>query len=247
MASDIAGKTALITGGARRVGRAIAIALANAGVNVVINYNRSASEAEELVELIKKMGPKAWAIQADLSVQTGLEGLIDKTIQTAESLDILINNASIFPESTFSTLTLDDIITSIRNDAWPPFELGRRFASVKEKGHIVNLLDSRIVGYDWKHVGYHAAKHMLELFTRMMAIQLAPNFAVNAIAPGLILPPEGKDESYLEALKNELPLKRIGSPEQVADAVLYLVSSEFITGQVIFVDGGRHLNGTNPG
>lgn len=247
MASNLAGKTALITGGARRVGRAIAIALANAGVNVIIHYNRSASEAEELVELIKKMGPKAWAIQADLSAKDDLEGLINKTIQTAGQLDILINNASTFPASKFSTVTLDDLITSIRTDAWAPFELGRRFALEVKKGHIINLLDSRIVGYDWKHVGYHAAKHLLELFTRMMAIQLAPSVAVNAIAPGLILPPEGKDSSYLEPLKGELPLKRIGSPEQVADAVLYLVSSDFITGQVIFVDGGRHLNGANLG
>lgn len=247
MALEIAGKTALVTGGARRIGRAIAIALANAGVNVVITYNRSASEAEELVKLIKKMGPKAWAIQADLSDKSDLESLIDRAIETAGQLDMLINNASAFPANTFSTITLDDLIASIKTDAWAPFELGRRFAAKVDKGHIVNLLDSRMVGYDWKHVGYHAAKCMLELFTRMMAIQFAPNIAVNAIAPGLILPPEGKDGSYLESLKSELPLKRIGSPELVADAALYLVSGEFITGQVIFVDGGRHLNGANLG
>ena len=247
MASSIAGKTALVTGGARRIGRAISIALANAGVNVVINYNRSASEAEELIELIEKMGSKAWAVQADLADKDDLESLIDKTIETAGSLDILINNASAFPVNTFSTFTLDDLIESIKTDAWAPFEIGRRFAARVDKGHIVNMIDSRVVGYDWKHVSYHAAKHLLDLFTRMMAIQFAPGIAVNAIGPGLILPPEGKDDSYLESLKSELPLKRIGSPEYIADAVIYLVTSEFITGQTIFVDGGRHLNGANLG
>lgn len=238
---NLSGRTALITGGAKRVGRAVAIALAKAGADVVINYRSSSREAEELVNEIESLGRRAWAVKADLSVSEESEGLVDDVIRTAGPFDILINNASVFPETNFDEFTLNDLVNSIKIDAWAPVFLGRQFAQKIGKGHIVNMTDSRTVGYDWNHVAYHAAKYLLGLFTREMAIRFAPNIAVNAVAPGLILPPEGKDASYLESLKDRLPLKRIGNPEFVADAVLYLVTSEFITGQVIFIDGGRHL------
>lgn len=238
---DLSGRTALITGGAKRVGRAVALTLAKAGADVVINYRSSSLEAEELVNEIKSLGRRAWAVRADLSVAEELEGLVDEVIRNVGSFDILINNASIFPEITFDEFTFDDLVESIKIDAWAPVVLGRQFARKIGKGHIVNMTDSRAVGYDWNHVAYHAAKYLLGLFTREMAIRFAPNIAVNAVAPGLILPPEGKNANYLESLKDRLPLKRIGKPEFVAEAVLYLVTSEFITGQVIFVDGGRHL------
>ncbi len=241
MADNISGRTALITGGAKRVGRAVAFALAKAGVNVVISYRSSSAEAEELVKETKKLGVKAWSIKADLGITEEREGLIDRVYEKTGKLDILVNNASVFPGSEFATLTFEELQENIKTDAWAPLVLGRRFAAKCEKGHIVNMLDSRVVGYDWMHVGYHAGKYLLGLFSREMAIQFAPKIAVNAVAPGLILPPEGKDMSYLESLKDRLPMKRVGDPGFVADAVLFLVSSNFITGQVIFVDGGRHL------
>lgn len=242
MAERLSGRTALITGGAKRIGRATALALANEGVNVVINYRKSAAEAGELVDELKRMGVGAWAVRADLSVQAELDGLMEEAWSAAGRIDILINNASIFPNTSFEAVTLDDLIGNITVDAWAPFQLGRQLASRVDGGHIINFLDTKVVSYDWAHVGYIAAKHLLALFTKMMAVKLAPGFAVNAVAPGLILPPEGKDQSYLEALKDRMPLKRIGSPEYVTDAILFLISSNFITGQVIFIDGGRHLN-----
>jgi len=238
---DLSGKTALITGSAKRIGRATALALADHGANVVVSYRASRSEAEELVAQIRRAGREAWSLRADLSVDEDLEGLVERAVELAGSLDILVNNASAFPESRFEEFTLDDLTRSIRVDAWAPVALARRFARRVSKGHIVNMLDTRVAGYDWNHVAYHAAKHLLCLFTREMAIWFAPGIAVNAVAPGLILPPEGKDQSYLESLRDRLPLKRIGAPEFVTDAVLYLVTSEFVTGQVVFVDGGRHL------
>lgn len=242
MAMDLSGKTALITGGAKRIGREIALALAGEGVSVIINYRRSQDEAEELVGVLEGMGVKAWAVRADLSVEEEVGTLIDRTIELAGPLDILVNNASMFPRSTFANVTREQLLESVQVDAWAPLLLGRQFAERVEKGSIINMLDTRIVAnYDWQHFAYLAAKHMLGLFTKAMAIQLAPGIAVNGISPGLILPPEGKDESYLEALKNELPMKRIGKPEFIAEAALFLLKSEFITGEVIFVDGGRHL------
>ena len=243
MALDIAGSTALITGGAKRIGRATAMALASAGANVLIHYRSSASEAEELAEAVRIIGPSAWTLQADLSDQQQLGQLLNRAVEIAGPVQILINNASAFPKVDFNTVSLQDVIASVTTDAWAPFALGRQFARMPQAKHIVNMLDTRIFAdYDWQHFSYNAAKHMLGLFTKMMAIKLAPNVAVNGVAPGLILPPEGMPESYIEDLKNELPMKRIGSPEFVAEAVLYLVKSEYVTGQVIFVDGGRHLN-----
>ena len=248
MAISLEGKTVLVTGAAKRIGREISLALAGEGANVVVHYRSSEAEAEELVYEIKKSGVRAWTFRADLAVRDEVDGMIDRVIGITGSLDALVNNASSFPRSSFATVTQDELIDSIKLEAWVPFDLGRQFAAKKQRGHIINMLDTRIAAeYDWSHVAYLAGKHLLGLFTKMMALQLAPNFAVNGVAPGLILPPEGKDAKYMESLRGELPLNRIGDPEFVADAVIFLLKSEFITGQVIFVDGGRHLSEVGSG
>ena len=118
------------------------------------------------------------------------------------------------------------------------------------RGKIVNLLDSRIVGYDFPHAAYYLSKRLLAILTEMAALKFAPSISVNAVAPGLILPPPGKDQSYLQELSASVPLQRHGGPQDIVDALLYLLKSEFLTGQVIYVDGGRHLResarGSNP-
>lgn len=243
MTTSLEGRTVLVTGAAKRIGREISLALARQGANIVVHYRSSANEAEALVDQLIHTGVKAWPLKADLSVNEEVDGLIERVISIAGPVDTLINNASSFPQSSFGTVTRDELFDSIKLEAWVPFDLGRQLAATCERGHIINMLDTRIVSEnDFSHVAYLAGKHLLGLFTRMMAIQMAPSIAVNAVAPGLILPPEGKDIHYMEALSNELPLRRIGDPAYVADAVIFLLCSEFITGQVIFVDGGRHLN-----
>jgi NAD(P)-dependent dehydrogenase (short-subunit alcohol dehydrogenase family) len=135
-------------------------------------------------------------------------------------------------------------------NAWVPFVLSRAFAQRIGRGKIVNLLDTRLKGYDWTHVGYILSKHLLAVMTRMMALEFAPHITVNAVAPGLVLPPPGKDETYLQSLVHTVPLQRYGGAQDIADAVVFLIRSDFITGNVIYVDGGRHLyecsNGSNP-
>lgn len=241
MAQSIQGKTALITGAALRIGRATALALARQGSNIIIHYLHSAADAEKLCDELRALGVQAWALPADFDRREEVEMLIPRALEAAGGLDILINNASIFPMDTMSSLNFENLVQNLEVNAWTPFVLGRAFAGAVERGAIVNMLDSRLDGYDWMHVGYILSKQVLELMTRMMALNFAPGVTVNAVAPGLILPPPGMDESYIDKLIYTVPLKEHGQPEDIADAIIYLVTSRYCTGEVIYVDGGRHL------
>lgn len=237
----IKGKTALITGASKRIGRAIALALGAEGVNIVIHYGSSANEAESLARELADLGVKSWVLQADFSNPDEYKTLVSQAIKTAGSLDILVNNASIFPNDKIEDMTFEGLMSNMQVNAWVPFYLSREFARLGGKGKIINMLDSRIQGYDWAHVSYILSKHVISVLTSMMALEFAPNVTVNGVSPGLILPPPGKDESYIERLTDTVPMKKHGEPEDVAGAVVYLAKSDFLTGEVIFVDGGRHL------
>jgi pteridine reductase len=237
----LAGQTALITGAAQRIGRATALALAEEGVNIVVHYNRSDSEANQLVDELQRLGVRAWPIGADFSKPREYETLIKRSLELAGSLSILVNNASVFPPEKMEDLTLSRLNTNVEVNAWVPFVLGRDFARLVGKGKIINMLDSRLSDTDWNHVGYILSKHVLAALTDMMAIKYAPGITVNGVAPGLILPPPGQDESYLDRLVDTVPLKKHGGAEDIAEAIVYLLRSDFVTGEVIFVDGGRHL------
>jgi len=239
--SRIAGRTALVTGAGKRVGRAIATALAENGANVVVHYNRSAAEAENLAAELGALGVKAWTVPADLADETQAAGLVPRAIELAGGLDILINNASVFPHTRMAEASWESLEENLRVNAWAPLVLSRVFAQSGSSGHIVNLLDSKITGHSSTHVTYLLSKQMLAFLTSQLAVSLAPGIAVNAVAPGLILPPDGSPDTYGQKLLPTVPMRRMGSPEDVAEAVVYLVSSRFITGQVIFVDGGWHL------
>lgn len=241
VAEELRGRTALVTGGARRIGRAVALALAEAGADVVVHYNRSEAEAREAVREIERLGRRAWAVPADLRHEQEVRTLFAEARRFAGPLQVLVNSASTFPPSTFAEFTREELIESVEVNAWAPLAAARCFVGQVEAGAIVNFLDTRVVGYDWGHVAYHAGKTLFELFTREMALRWAPRFRVNAVAPGLILPPEGEGPEYLERLKGGVPLERVGAARDVTDAVLFLLRASYLTGQVIWVDGGRHL------
>lgn len=236
----LAGKTALITGAALRLGRHIALALAESGVNIVIHYRHSAQEAENLRSQLVEMGVKAWLVTGDFERNDSGE-IVRMAIKEAGSLDFLVNNASSFFPGTIQDINLAGLVRSIQVNAWGPFELCREFFRHVNSGKIVNLLDTRVIGYDRAHLGYILSKKMLLSLTEILAIEFAPKVSVNAVAPGLILPPAGKDEAYLQELARRVPLKRHGSPSDVSEAVLFLLGSDFVTGQVLYIDGGRHL------
>lgn len=239
--NSLKGRTALVTGAALRIGREISLALADSGVNIVAHYHRSKDQAEELREQLAERGTKAWLIAADFEDVDETHQLFSRILHMAGSVDILVNSASMFLPDTICDMDFDGLMRSIQVNAWAPFALCREFAGNVDHGKIVNLLDSRIVGFDRSHAAYSLGKRMFAALTEMMAVEFAPRITVNGVAPGLILPPPGKDPRYLEELAETVPLKRHGNAGDITDAVLYLLGSDFVTGQIVFVDGGRHL------
>lgn len=239
------GRSALVTGAAKRLGSAVALELARAGADVIIHYNSSKAEAESVRDSALSLGVKATILSADFSVDGKAEGLIEAAFEVAPGLNLLVNSASIFPSNRLGEVTLGDINSNVLVNAWAPFVLSRLFAGRVRSGSIVNMLDSRITDFDHSHAAYHMSKHMLALLTRLSATEFAPTVAVNAVAPGLVLPPVGRDGTvdaeYMESMASGLPLEKCGTPEDVAEAVLFLLASRFITGQIIYVDGGRHV------
>lgn len=246
MVSDLHGRTALVTGASKRIGRALAIGLAREGAAVVVHYRASRDAAAELVEALRASGARAWCVGADLTSPSEIDSLVGRAAALAGEIDILVNNASEFRESTVERATRASFDASVHINAWAPFELTRQLAQQRGSGraHVVNLLDTRAVAQlDWGHFEYCVAKSLLASLTSATALHYAPRILVNGIVPGLILPPTGKDQAYLEAKAAHVPLRRVGDPSLVVDALIYFVKNEITTGQTIFLDGGRHLLG----
>jgi len=241
---DLAGRTALITGAARRVGRQLAASLAGAGARVVVHYRSSEEEARSLQREIEDAGGEVALIRGDLTDDAVLEGLIDRAAGCFGPLDVLVNNASIFhPGSALET----DLAAWRRNQAIhaeAPFVLSRDFARQRREGRdavIVNLNDWRAGRPGPDHFAYTLSKVTLHGLTASLAQALGPmGVRVNELALGAVLPPEGGEEGYLHTLREEIPTRRFPALEDVAAALLFLVRTASINGETIHVDGGRH-------
>jgi len=242
---SFSGKRALITGGAKRLGRETAFALGRTGVRLAIHYNSSKAPAETLCEELQAVGTTAFPIQANLEDPAAVESLFGNAWDRLEGLDFLVNNASIFPAGRLEEMKLRHLHESLLVNAWAPFLLIRAFwgqiRGTDRSGSVVNLLDTRLVGGDLAHASYHLSKATLRELTTMAALEFAPELQVNGVAPGAVLAPEDLGEDHLDRLVADLPLKRRGYPKDIAEAILFLLGSSFVTGQVVFVDGGRHL------
>ncbi|HET9157800.1 MAG TPA: SDR family oxidoreductase [Myxococcaceae bacterium] len=230
-----------MTGAARRIGEAIALALAERRVNVVIHYRRSVAPAEALRRELAARGVQAFCVQADFDHPEEAESLVDRARAEAGPIQILINSASEFHPEPLDAMTHESLTHDVTVNAWAPFALTRAFARQAAAGKVINFLDADIGRDSLTRASYILSKQLLATLTRMTALQHAPGITVNAVAPGPILPPDGKDDSYLDRLTQSLPLHRHGGLADITHAVLFLLESDVITGQVLYVDGGRHL------
>jgi NAD(P)-dependent dehydrogenase (short-subunit alcohol dehydrogenase family) len=250
-ARALQGEVALVTGGAKRIGAAIVRALSAAGAGVVVHHRSSKEEANALVKELRAAGGGAWAVRSDLSkAGNRSRTLHDARKAAAAPITLLVNNASSFPENTVSNLSREDLREAVEVNAWAPFTLTRTFAEelpAGRHGSVVNLIDARVHDYDWSHVGYWLAKRMLADLTRLSAIEFAPRVTVNGVSPGAVLGPsnrpmsEAEEKEFLQRMAKHVPLRRTPTPEDIADAVVFLLSARATTGTVIEVDGGRHL------
>jgi pteridine reductase len=238
------GRVAIVTGGAVRLGKALALALAEKGVRLAVHYGSSAGPAEETVAQIKALDSDALPIQADLSRLDHAPSLIERAAAHFGRLDILVNSAAIFEPASLARTTEAVWDRHFAINLRAPFFLSQAFAAHVGKdrpGHIVNIADWRGIRPDTGYLAYSLTKAGLLAMTHGLALALSPNVQVNAIAPGLILPPPGKDQTYLERMARNVPAGRIGSPDEVVKALVFLLESDFVTGEVIFVTGGEHL------
>ncbi|MBN1134959.1 MAG: SDR family oxidoreductase [Anaerolineae bacterium] len=241
---ELDGKVAIVTGGAVRLGRTLALALAEQGVRVGVHYGSSASHARTAVEAIKAMGSNAVAIQADLSQPGGAQSVVERAAAHLGQVDILVNSAAIFEPGNWDDTTEASWDRHFAINLKSPFFLSQAFAAQlgrQRAGHIVNIADWRGARPGPDYVAYTLTKAAVIAMTRSLALALAPNIQVNAIAPGLILPPPGQDQAYLESKANQVPARRVGSPQEIANAMIFLLRSDFVTGDLIFVTGGEHL------
>lgn len=241
---DVSGRNALVTGGATRVGRALTLGLAAAGANVYVHYNSSAGPAEETVAAVEAQGRRAASGAADLGDPGVAAGLVAAAGEALGPISILVNSASGFPEDSLEDVTLERIRRTIDLSLLSPVFLTQAFAAAlpgEMDGAIVNVTDLKTMTPYRKHFGYVIAKGGLDTLTRAAAVALAPRIRVNAVALGVILPPPGEDDAYVEALAAELPLQRVGGTDPVADAVVALVENDFVTGEIVRLDGGAHL------
>jgi len=241
------GKNVLVTGAARRIGRAISLAFAQAGADIIAHYNHSASEADELAREIRSMGRNCSISSHDMSDSASTQKWFSSVLKQSGKLDILVNSASEYSEGGYDALEAGALERSMAIHVLSPIAMIQAMHRQGRQGIVVNMLDTRITDRDDAHATYHLAKRSLFTLTRDLAVTMAPQLRINAVAPGIILPPPGKDEAWIDRMKATNPMKRSGSVEDVVDAVIYLAAARFVTGVVIYVDGGRHMRGNRYG
>ncbi len=234
------GKTVLITGAARRLGRAFALACARAGANIVIHHAHSDSDAQTISTEIKGLNRQAWIYKSDLSDSTSTRDLIP-LINRSTPIHHLINSAAIFESLTLDSTSIEHWEKHMAINLTAPFLLSQAFARQADKGaRIINILDWRALRPGKDHFPYTISKSALAAMTKSMAIALAPKIIVNGLALGAILPPSDGNKNP-DIIKN-VPLKRWANAGEVEQALIFLLTSPaYITGEIIRVDGGRHL------
>jgi NAD(P)-dependent dehydrogenase (short-subunit alcohol dehydrogenase family) len=241
---ELKGSIAVVTGGAVRLGRAISLALAREGAAVFIHYNRSAGLAEALRDEIIAEGGTAATGSGDLSDPRAAPSILAEAAESLGQVNVLVNSASGFPADSIRTVEVDAWQSTMNLTLGSPLFLTQAFAAQlpsDNRGAVVNITDIKTMRPYKEHLSYMLAKGGIDTLTRASAFALAPNIRVNAVALGVILPPPGEGEDYVNALAASLPLQHAGGAQVVADTVVFLAKNDFITGEIIHLDGGALL------
>lgn len=248
---EVKNKFALITGGAHRIGKEISLSLARNGANIIIHYGKSKELAQETLKEVKECGVEVFKFQADLANLSEIDSLFNYIDDSINNIDILVNNAASFHKKPFLDITPGDWNQVMAINLRAPFFCTQKAAQImkknantdREAGLIINIADLSAI-HTWAGFSHHGiSKAGLIQLTKASARELAPLIRVNAIIPGPILPPpylDQESEKWLQIEKN-IPLQKSGSPKNIGQTVNFLVKNDFITGSIIFVDGGENL------
>ncbi len=242
---DLRNKRALVTGAARRVGRAIALGLGNAGMHVAVHYGTSVAEAERTRRDIESLGGHALTVAGDLADRDSARRVVDEAVAALGGLDLLVLSAAGYERLAYSAVDDAAWDRMIDLNLSSPFAMAHRASPTlsASKGSIVFITCSSATTPFRNHLPYVVSKGGLRHLVKVLSLELAPDVRVNAVAPGTVLPPDAMSESDIERLRGRIPLARLGTPEDIADAVLYLAQASFVTGTEIVVDGGRSVAG----
>lgn len=235
---------ALVTGGAVRLGRAIVLALAGAGYDIALHYGRSAEAAEATAAEVRALGVACHLLPADLADVEALPELMRAARAALPNLAALVNSASAYTQAPIAETTATIFDQQFAVNLRAPFFLTQAFAREVGRGHVINIVDNKIAFNQNAYAAYLLAKKTLAEFTRMAALEFAPQIAVNGVAPGVVLPASSRSPEYIAWRVGGIPLRRQGETDDITGAILYLLGSRFVTGQVLLVDGGESLTNT---
>ena len=240
---DLDGKVALVTGAGTRVGRAIAVALGKAGMRIGVHYYGSEKGARQTADEIVAAGSDARTLPGDLTDPATGPRVVEHMSKVFGSLDVLVNSAAVMLRTPVGEVLVEDWDAMFALNLRAPFFLSQSAArAMKDRGGvIINIADLAAFEAWRNYVPHSITKAGVVQMTRALAHALAPKIRVNAIAPGAVLLPEGATPEFRDKLISTTPLGRIGSPEDVAQAVIYLISADYVTGETLIVDGGRHV------
>ncbi len=236
--------TALITGGAVRLGKVFCTTLANAGYDLAIHYNSSSEQAAATAKEFRETGVNCETFQFDFSEKNDVSDLITNVRKQFPDLNVLINSASVYDQATMMETPEHILERQFKVNFQTPYLLTQAFAEHCKSGNVINIIDNKIAFNQYQYSAYVLSKKSLAEFTRLAAVELAPDIRVNGIAPGVILPASVRDQNYIDWRIEGIPLKQQGQTDNISQALLYLLTNDFVCGQILFVDGGESLTNT---